>query len=113
MDKFLAVFYGTVASRNEWNKLDEATRAKRERAGMEAWTAWAEKNQKSIVDLGAPLGKTKHVDKKGISAIKNELTAFTVILAESHEAAARLFLEHPHFSIFPGESIEIMECLPI
>ncbi len=33
--------------------------------------------------------------------------------AESHEAAAKLFLSHPHFSIFPGDSIEIMECLPI
>jgi hypothetical protein len=24
-----------------------------------------------------------------------------------------LFLKHPHFSIFPGDSIEIMEVLPI
>ena len=32
---------------------------------------------------------------------------------ESHEAAAQLFLNHPHFTIFPGESVELMECLPI
>ena len=35
------------------------------------------------------------------------------ILAESHEAAAKLFENHPHFTIFPGDSVEIMECLPM
>ena len=39
--------------------------------------------------------------------------AFTVVRAASHEAAAKLFEDHPHFSIFPGESIEIMPVLPI
>jgi hypothetical protein len=24
-----------------------------------------------------------------------------------------MFEGHPHFTIFPGESIEVMECLPI
>jgi hypothetical protein len=28
-------------------------------------------------------------------------------------AAARMFEMHPHFAIFPGDSVEIMECLPI
>ncbi len=41
------------------------------------------------------------------------MTGFTVVQAESHEAAARLFENHPHFMAFPGEAIEIMECLPI
>ena len=26
---------------------------------------------------------------------------------------AKLFEKHPHFTIFPGDSVEIMECLPI
>ena len=33
--------------------------------------------------------------------------------AESHEAAARMFEDHPHVTIFPGDSVEIMECLPM
>lgn len=113
MNKFLAVFYGTEESLKKWKQLDEATQKKREKQGMEAWRAWAEKNNKAIIDLGAPLGKTKRADLKGISNTKNELTAYTIVLAESHEAASELFLEHPHFTIFPGESIEIIECLPI
>jgi hypothetical protein len=39
--------------------------------------------------------------------------AFTVVRAESHEAAAKLFVNHPHFVIFPGESVEVMPVLPI
>jgi len=29
------------------------------------------------------------------------------------DAAARLFVNHPHFTILPGDSVEIMECLPM
>jgi hypothetical protein len=36
-----------------------------------------------------------------------------VVLADSHENAAGLFKDHPHFTIFPGDSVEVMECLPI
>jgi hypothetical protein len=32
---------------------------------------------------------------------------------ESHEAAARLFENHPRFAVFPGDAIEVMECLAI
>jgi hypothetical protein len=41
------------------------------------------------------------------------MTAWVAVDADSHEAAARMFEGHPHFTIFPGESIEVMECLPI
>jgi hypothetical protein len=41
------------------------------------------------------------------------VTAYVLIEAESHDAAAQLFANHPHFSIFPGQSVEIMECLPM
>ena len=59
------------------------------------------------------LGKTKRVTENGVADIRNNLAAYTVVQAESHEAAAKLFLNHPHFAIFPGDGVEIMECLPI
>ena len=43
----------------------------------------------------------------------NLLTVFVVVRAPSHEAAAKLFEGHPHFTIFPGDGVEIMEVLPI
>jgi hypothetical protein len=63
--------------------------------------------------MGGPLGKTKKVDSSGIADIANEMGAFTVVRADSHEAAAKLFENHPHFAIFAGERVEIMPVLPI
>ena len=63
--------------------------------------------------MGGPLGKTKRVDASGIADISNEMGAFTVVRAASHEAAAKMFENHPHFTIFPGERVEIMPVLPI
>jgi len=60
---------------------------------------------------GAPIGKTKCVDRKGVSTIKNAITGYVIVEAESHEAAAKLFQNHPHFTIFPGDAVEVMECL--
>jgi hypothetical protein len=49
----------------------------------------------------------------GITDTSNEMGAFMVVRADSHEDAAKLFEKHPHFTIFPGESVEVMPVLPI
>jgi hypothetical protein len=112
---FLAVFLGSKTSpqMSAWNALPEAERQTKEERGMAAWHAWVAKHQGAIVQMGGPLGKTKKVDKGGIADISNVMGAFTVVRAESHEAAAKMFEGHPHFAIFPGESVEIMPVLPI
>ena len=91
----------------------EAERRVREQQGIVAWKAWVEKHQAAIAAMGGPLGKTKKVDSSGIADIANGMGAFTVVRACSHEAAAKLFENHPHFAIFPGERVEIMPVLPI
>ena len=114
-DTYLAVFLGskTGAKMAAWNALPEAERNAKGQQGMSAWKAWVEKHQGAIVAMGGPLGKTKKVDASGIADITNQLTAFTVVRAASHEAAAKMFENHPHFAIFPGEAVEIMPVLPI
>jgi hypothetical protein len=114
-DTFLAVFLGskTSAKMTAWLALPETERRAREQQGIAAWKAWVEKHKAALIELGGPLGKTKRVDSSGIADISNELGAFTVVRAASHEAAAKLFENHPHFAIFPGERIEIMPVLPI
>jgi hypothetical protein len=113
MKKYLAVFFGAGAAGERWQALDPAKRKELETKGIKAWGAWVEAHKASIVEMGSPLGKTKSISPKGISDMKNDLTAWTVVQADSHDAAAKLFHEHPHFSIFPGDRIEIMECLAI
>ncbi len=115
MKHFLAVFTGNIAARERsgWDALSDADRSAREQKGIAAWGAWVEKNKASIVDNGAPLGTTKRTGVNGVTDIKNNLAVYMVVQAETHEAAARLFEGHPHFAIFPGEAVEIMECLPV
>lgn len=115
MKRFMAVFLGTPNSEagTEWEALDAVAKAERERAGMTAWQNWAKVHAKSIIDHGSPLGKTKLVNRSGVANGKNALCAYTIVQAESHEAAAKMFVNHPHFTIFPGDSVEIVECLPM
>lgn len=112
---YLAVFLGSKTSprRAAWDAMSDADRGVAERQGMAAWKGWVEKHAAVIVVMGGPLGKTKKVTQHGIEDSSNNMGAFTVVRAESHEAAAKLFDNHPHFSIFPGDSVEIMPVLPI
>ena len=113
MATYLAVFTGTPARRTEWDMLDDATRKQRERAGLQAWGQWMQDHHAVIVDSGGPLGKTKRAAPDGISDTSNNLAGFVKVSADSHDAAVRLFENHPHFSIFPGDAVEVMEVLPI
>ena len=112
---YLAVFLGSKTSpqRAAWDALPEGERRKKEQEGMMAWKAWVEKHHGAIVAMGGLLGKTKKVTQRGVNDVSNEMGAFTVVRADSHEAAAKLFEKHPHFAIFPGESVEIMPILTI
>ena len=114
-DTYLAVFLGSKTSPQwaAWNAMSETERKAKEQEGMAAWKGWVEKHQGAIQAMGGPLGKTKKVDGNGLADIANEMGAFTVVRAASHEAAAKMFENHPHFAIFPGERVEIMPVLPI
>jgi hypothetical protein len=112
---WLAIFLGSKNNprMTEWMARPETDRKAKEQKGIAAWKAWVEKHEASIVNVGGPLGRTMRVSRSGIEAVANELGAFTVVRAESHEAAARLFENHPHFTIFPGEAVEVMPILTI
>ncbi|HEY7929287.1 MAG TPA: hypothetical protein VID71_04705 [Steroidobacteraceae bacterium] len=112
---YLALFLGSKTSpkRKAWDALPEAQRQAKEREGMSAWRAWTDKHQDVILSIGGPLGKTKTVSQQGVDDMSNDVGAFAVVRAQSHDAAAKLFENHPHFTLFPGESVEIMPVLPI
>lgn len=112
---YLAVFLGDKTSprMSEWLGLSDEERQAKEREGIAAWKAWAENHSDAIASMGGPLGKTKRVGRDGIDDVSNAMGAFTVVSAPSHEAAAAMFENHPHFTIFPGEAVEVMPVLPI
>ena len=115
MKRFMAVYTGTPGSFEKYQQQfkDPEQRKAHERKGMEAWKAWVASHQKSIVEGGGPLGRTKRVTKDGVADVRNNLAAYVVVEAASQEEAAKMFLDHPHFTIFPGDGVEIMEVLPI
>ncbi len=57
--------------------------------------------------------RQKRVTAQGVPDVRNEIGAYTVVRAETHDAAARMFEGHPHFTIFPGDGVDVMEQLPI
>jgi hypothetical protein len=115
MKKFLAIYLGSPAAmeKSGWSTMDEAKRKKLEASGMKAWGDWMSTHQAAIVEPGGPLGKTKRAAAPGVADTKNSMVGYVLVQAESHEAAAKMFERHPHFTIFPGDSVEIMEVLPI
>jgi hypothetical protein len=113
MKKFLAIYLGSPEALANYRAQDEEVRKEKDAAGMTAWMKWSQDNASSIVDMGSPLGQTKRIDANGISDTHNDLGAFMVVQAESADDAAKLFIDHPHFTVFPGESVEVIECLPM
>lgn len=110
MGKFLALYIGSATEADKSAApIDGDTQSK----GMAAWGAWMESNATRIVDHGGPLGPTKRASKSGISDTRNNLTGYLIVEANTLNEAARLFTDHPHFSIFPGDAVEIVECLAI
>jgi hypothetical protein len=102
-----------MASRADFEKMKENSTSEQQKKGMDAWMKWMDANKSSIVDGGAPLGKTKRVDSSGASNTKNEIGGYSIVQAESPDAATKLFgKDHPHLQM-PGTWIEILEIMPI
>jgi hypothetical protein len=103
---YLAVFLGSKISpkMTEWNgnvkKLRHGRRGSK--STRTRFSAWADRSARP---------------RRSLSAVSKTLATRwepTWSFAQNrHEAAAKLFENHPHFVIFPGESVEIMPVLPI
>src|SRR4026207_1735891 len=107
MKKFVVLY---MASGPQFEKMMKNPTPEQKKKGMDAWM---NANKTSIVEGGAPLGKTKRVDSNGASNSKNEIGGYSVVQAESQDAAAKIFgKDHPHLQM-PGAWIEIMEIMPL
>jgi hypothetical protein len=108
MKKFLVLYKAPISS---FEQMMKAT-PEQQKAGTEAWMAWSKKAAASIVDMGAPLGKSLRVTKTGSSPTTNDLGGYSILQAESKEALGESLKGHPHF-MMPEGTIEIIELMPI
>jgi hypothetical protein len=112
MKRFLVTYQAPPAVLDGWAKTDEATRKEAEGKMMADWQKSMSDHSSSLADRGAGVGKTKRVTKDGISDVRNDIMLYSIVEAQSHEEAAKLFEGHPHFGI-PEASIEVMEIHPM
>ena len=78
MTKFLVLYMAPSAALEQMMR--NAT-PEQQQKGMEAWMKWMGANQSSLVDAGAPLGKTKRVDAGGAKDTKNEVCGYSIVQA--------------------------------
>jgi hypothetical protein len=110
MKKFLVVY---MADRAVFEKMMLESTPEMQKAGMAAWMKWMSANQAALVDGGAPLGPTKRVTASGVSDVRNEMGGYSIVQAESHEAATGMFgKDFPHLQV-PGAWIEVVEIMSI
>ena len=109
MKKFLVLY---KASPEAFQQAMKST-PDQQKAGMDAWMTWSKKAASSIVDMGAPLGKTMKVTKNGASPSSNDIGGYSILQGESKEAVAASLKDHPHFKMMGEAFIEVVEVMPV
>jgi hypothetical protein len=109
--KFIAFYLVPASVMADWAKTDPEIRKTEEQKMQAAWRKWTGDHAKMILSTEAG-GKTKRVTASGVSDTKNDIILYSFVEAESHEAAAKAFENHPHLQI-PQSSIEVMYVRPM
>lgn len=104
--KFFVTYQMPHTGLDAWMQLPEAERKAGESQMESAWNAWTE-NHRELLGETAGVGKPKRITANGIEDARNDIMMYSFIEAESLEAAAEMFKDHPHFGI-PGGWIEVM-----
>lgn len=109
MKKFLVLYKAPVES---FEKMMRNVTPEQQQQGMDAWEKWGKQAKKSIVDMGAPLGKALRVEQSGQEAVRNDLGGYSIMQADSKEQLAKELSGHPHF-MMPDGFIEVTEIMPM
>lgn len=106
--KFLALY---MAPTGVFEQMMADSTPEQQKAGMDAWTDWMKAHQESIADMGAPVGATKRVTAGGVADVRNEVGGYSIIEADSHDAAAALFADSPHLHMMPEAFVDVSALL--
>ena len=109
MKKFLVLYRMDMAA---MKKMMETTSAEDRKKGMEEWGVWMKQNMAIFADMGGPTGKNMQVTAGGMTQVSNDIGGYSIVQAESAEAAAKLLADSPHFQM-PGAIIDLAEIMQI
>ena len=83
-------------------------------AGIASWMAWAARCGEHLVDPGAPLMQGRQLTPDGRNQPGNKgVAGYSILQADSLDAAITLLQGHPHLSWHAACSIEIHETRPV
>jgi hypothetical protein len=105
MKKFLVLYRMDM---DAMKKMMESTSKEERAAGMAEWGTWMKAHQADLADMGGPTGKNTHMTPDGATEMSNDLGGYSVVQAESKEAAVALLKDNPHFKM-PGATVDLME----
>ena len=103
MKKFIALYMASVEQQAEWKKSSPEDQKK----GMDEWMAWANNHKDAWIDMGNPVGGNHKIDAGGVSQSQNEVCGYSIVQAESAEAAAAIFEGSPHVTQ-PNAWVDLM-----
>ena len=105
MKKFLVLYRMDMAA---MKKMMETTSAEDKKKGMDEWGMWMKNNMAIFADMGGPTGKNMQVTSDGMTQVSNDIGGYSIVQAESAEAAGKLLADNPHFHM-PGAIIDLAE----
>lgn len=111
MPRFLAVYTMKPEDLARFRALPKPEQEAVDDVGLKLWSEWEARNAAAIVNRGGMVGKTTRISRDGIGPAVNPFCGYIIVDAETAEAAAQLFLDHPHISVFPGDGVDIMPFL--
>jgi hypothetical protein len=108
MPRFVAVYTMKPEDVASFRARPKSEQQAIDEAGLKGWKEWGKRNAAAIVATDVMVGKTRRVTKAGIAEAQNQIAGFLIVEATDIAAAAALFQDHPHITIFPGDGIDIM-----
>ena len=111
MKKFFVLYMASAADFQKIMASMGKMTPEQQKESMKEWGEWGK--DKGVVDMGAPLGKTKRVTAQDVKDAKNEVGGYSIIEAESYDDAAKKMQSNPHFKMIPGGWIDVMEIMPM
>ena len=108
MTRFLAVYTMKPEDLAAFRARPKSEQEEIDNLGVKAWEEWRKRNAAAIVASDVMVGKTKRVTSSGIADAQNQIAGFLIVEAADITAAAALFQDHPHITIFPGDGIDVM-----
>ncbi|MEA3511159.1 MAG: YciI family protein [Actinomycetota bacterium] len=107
MAQFMIVYKGDATDMAEMTEEEM-------QAVMMKWAAWMEGVGSALADVGAPFGPSSSIVDDGSPGTAVSLTGYSILEADSMDAARALADDHPFLSEGKGNyAIDLYEMMPV